>query len=90
MRTLTKNVALHWATEGVRVNSIHPGMIETDMITQVTGGNPERHERFARSVPLRRPADPTEVARLALFLASDDSSYCTGSEFVIDGGMTAT
>jgi 3alpha(or 20beta)-hydroxysteroid dehydrogenase len=87
---MTKSAAIELARHGVRVNSIHPGMIETDMITQVTGGNPERHERFARSVPLRRPADPSEVARLALFLASDDSSYCTGSEFVIDGGMTAT
>ena len=87
---MTKSAAIELARHGVRVNSIHPGMIETDMITQVTGGNAERHERFARSVPLRRPADPSEVARLALFLASDDSSYCTGSEFVVDGGMTAT
>jgi 3alpha(or 20beta)-hydroxysteroid dehydrogenase len=87
---MTKSAAIELARHGVRVNSIHPGMIETDMITQVTGGNAERHERFARSVPLRRPADPSEVARLALFLASDDSSYCTGSEFVVDGGMTAS
>jgi len=65
-------------------------MIETDMMDVVTGGNAERHDRFAASVPLQRPADPMEVAKLALFLASDDSSYCTGSEFVVDGGMTAT
>ena len=45
---------------------------------------------FARAVPLKRPAEPEEVARLALFLASDESAYCTGSGFVIDGGMTAT
>jgi len=87
---MTKSAAIELARHGIRVNSIHPGMIETDMITEVTGGNAERHERFARSVPLRRPADPSEVARLALFLASEESSYCTGSEFVVDGGMTAT
>ncbi|HEU4841022.1 MAG TPA: glucose 1-dehydrogenase [Ilumatobacteraceae bacterium] len=87
---MTKSAAMELARHGVRVNSIHPGMIETDMMTEVTGGNAERHDRFARSVPLRRPADPSEVARLALFLASDESSYCTGSEFVVDGGLTAT
>jgi 3alpha(or 20beta)-hydroxysteroid dehydrogenase len=90
LRGMTKSAAIELARHNIRVNSIHPGMIETDMITQVTGGDPERHERFARSVPLHRPADPAEVARLALFLASDESSYCTGAEFVIDGGMTAS
>jgi len=74
----------------VRVNSIHPGMIETDMMTEVTGGDAGRHDRFAAAVPLRRPAEPDEVAGLALYLASEESRYCTGSEFVIDGGMTAT
>ena len=86
---MTKSAAMELARHGIRVNSIHPGIIETDMITEVTGGNPERHDRFVRAVPLRRGADPSEVARLALFLASDDASYCTGSEFVVDGGMTA-
>ena len=57
------------------------------MINVVTGHNEERHDKFAASVPMRRPADPSEVAKLALFLACDDSSYCTGSEFVVDGGM---
>jgi 3alpha(or 20beta)-hydroxysteroid dehydrogenase len=87
---MTKSAAAELARHHVRVNSIHPGMIETDMMTEVTGGSAERHDRFARSVPLKRPADPSEVARLALFLASDESGYCTGSEFTIDGGMTAT
>jgi 3alpha(or 20beta)-hydroxysteroid dehydrogenase len=86
---MTKSASLELARYGVRVNSIHPGMIETEMIGIVTGGSPERHDRFARSVPLKRPADPGEVAALALFLACDDSSYCTGSEFIVDGGMTA-
>ena len=87
---MTKSAAGELARHAVRVNSIHPGMIETDMMTEVTGGSAERHDRFARAVPLKRPAEPEEVARLALFLASDESAYCTGSEFVIDGGMTAT
>jgi NAD(P)-dependent dehydrogenase (short-subunit alcohol dehydrogenase family) len=86
---MTKSASRELARHGVRVNSIHPGMIETEMMDVVTGGNTERHDRFAASVPLKRPAEPAEVARLALFLASDDSSYCTGSEFVVDGGMTA-
>jgi 3alpha(or 20beta)-hydroxysteroid dehydrogenase len=87
---MTKSAAGELARHGVRVNSIHPGMIETDMMTEVTGGSAERHDRFARAVPLKRPAEPEEVACLALFLASDESAYCTGSEFVIDGGMTIT
>lgn len=87
---MTKAVAMELARHQVRVNSIHPGMIDTDMMTQVTGGVAERHDKFARSVPLGRAAEAKEVAALALFLASDDSSYCTGSEFVVDGGLTAT
>ena len=59
-------------------------------MTEVTGGNVERHDKFANSVPMRRPAEPTEVAALALFLASSDSSYCTGAELVVDGRMTAS
>jgi 3alpha(or 20beta)-hydroxysteroid dehydrogenase len=87
---MTKSAAIELARHGIRVNSIHPGMIETDMMTQVTGGQQDRHDRFAQSVPLKRPAEPEEVASLALFLASDESAYCTGSEFVIDGGMVAS
>ncbi len=90
VRGMTKSVAIELARHGVRVNSIHPGMIETDMMTEVTKGNEERHDRIARSVPLRRAAEAGEVASLALFLASDESAYCTGSEFVIDGGVTAS
>src|SRR5690606_30192696 len=86
---MTKSVAVEVADTGVRVNSIHPGIIETTMLDEVTGGNAARHEKFVQLAPMRRPADPTEVAALALFLASDDSSYCTGAEFVVDGGMIA-
>jgi 3alpha(or 20beta)-hydroxysteroid dehydrogenase len=74
------------ARYGVRVNSIHPGMIDTDMMTDVTGAAPT--PRTVR--PLDTAAAPShEVAHLALFLASDDSA-ATGSEYIVDGGMTAT
>ena len=89
VRGMTKAVALELARYQIRVNSIHPGMIDTDMMTVVTGDNAERHDRMARNVPIGRAAEAGEVASLALFLASDESRYCTGSEFVIDGGMMA-
>jgi len=91
VRGMTKTAALELAPLGIRVNSLHPGFVHTRM------GNPtgdpaartllDRYGR--RRIPLRRPAEPEEIARLALFLASDESSYCTGSEFVADGGFTA-
>ena len=89
VRGMTKAVALDVARHGIRVNSIHPGMIDTDMMTEVTGGNAERHDRMARGVPLGRAAEAEEVTAMALYLASDESRYCTGSEFVIDGGIVA-
>jgi 3alpha(or 20beta)-hydroxysteroid dehydrogenase len=87
VRGMTKSVALEVAPFGVRVNSIHPGIIETTML--------EEFEKWRlmsavmERVPIARRAEAIEVARLALYLASDDSAYSTGSEFVVDGGMTA-
>ena len=89
VRGMTKAAAVELARHGIRVNSIHPGMIDTDMMTEVTGGDAERFERLERTVPMGRVAAPEEVAKLALFLASDDSAYCTASEFIVDGGVTA-
>ena len=89
VRGMTKAAAIELAKHNVRVNSIHPGMIDTDMMTEVTGGDDERFQRLERTVPVGRVAAPEEVARLALFLASDESSYCTASEFIVDGGVTA-
>jgi 3alpha(or 20beta)-hydroxysteroid dehydrogenase len=85
VRGMTKTAAVELARRGVRVNSIHPGLIETDMLDQlhVAPG------RLTRGVPLGRTATAREVATLALFLASDESSYSTGSEFVVDGGLSA-
>jgi 3alpha(or 20beta)-hydroxysteroid dehydrogenase len=81
VRGMTKVAAKELGPRGVRVNSIHPGYIDTDM----TADFPK--ERMLRGVPLGREADPSEVAAVVLFLASDESSYCTGQEFVVDGGM---
>ena len=86
VRGLTKVAALELGVHGIRVNSIHPGGVDTPMLRQSEsstriGYDPSR-------LPLGRLADAEEVAKLALFLASDDSSYCTGAEFVIDGGQT--
>ncbi|MFN0093139.1 MAG: glucose 1-dehydrogenase [Acidimicrobiales bacterium] len=89
VRGMTKSAAIELARYNVRVNSIHPGMIDTPMMTEVTGGDQTRFDRIERSVPLRRAAQPEDVAKLALFLASEESAYSTGSEFVIDGGVTA-
>ena len=87
VRGMAKGVALEWARHGIRVNSIHPGVIATPMIMQ--GDTKEAVEAFAKTIPMRRVAQPEEVSSMVIFLASDESSYSTGSEFVIDGGLTA-
>lgn len=81
VRGLTKSVAVELAAAGVRVNSVHPGLIETPMTTGIDAARLQ--------IPLGRAAKPEEVSNLVLFLASDESSYSTGSEFVIDGGLTS-
>lgn len=81
VRGLAKSAALELAPHNIRVNSIHPGLIRTPM----TEGLPEDLVK----IPLGRPAAPEEVATFVVFLASDESSYSTGAEFVMDGGLTA-
>ncbi|RFA08084.1 3-alpha-hydroxysteroid dehydrogenase [Subtercola boreus] len=81
LRGLTKSVAVEIGSTGVRVNSIHPGFITTPMTAGISADQLQ--------IPLGRAADPSEVSSLVLFLASDESRYSTGSEFVIDGGLTA-
>lgn len=87
VRGMTKLAAVENGRRNVRVNSIHPGFIDTEMLQQLPGAEDE--VRLTRRVPLGRAAHPDEVARLALFLASDESSYSTGSEFIVDGGLNA-
>ena len=89
VRGMTKSAAVQLAPHGIRVNSIHPGLIETPMLHQLPGIDAGREETYLRRIPMGRVAEAAEVAKLALFLASDESSYSTGAEFIIDGGMTA-
>ena len=88
VRILTKSTAVQHAGEGIRCNSIHPGPVKTPM-TERSWSNPEWLKATERRTPLGRYAEPDEIAYGVLFLASDESSFMTGSEMVIDGGVTA-
>ena len=88
VRIFTKAAAIQYAKEGIRVNSVHPGPIDTDMAgSRLADANLQ--QAAEQRVPLGRTARPEEVAYGVLFLASDESSFMTGSELVIDGGITA-
>ena len=86
VRLLTKSTAVQYANEGIRVNSVHPGPIVTPMTEQ---SRAERGDLHVSQVPLGRYGQPEEVAYAVIYLASDESSFVTGSELVIDGGWTA-
>jgi NAD(P)-dependent dehydrogenase (short-subunit alcohol dehydrogenase family) len=86
---LTKTAALEYAKQGIRVNAICPGVIMTPMVERFLGGNDQAQQAFEALEPVGRFGRPEEVAQLALFLASDDSSFCTGAPFVVDGGLIA-
>ena len=90
VRGMTKSAATELGRYGIRVNSIHPGIIETPMLHQIPAFESGNAERWVRRIPAGRVAEAHEVAKLALFLASDESSYSSGAEFIIDGGMTAS
>lgn len=87
VRGMTKTAALELAEYGIRVNSIHPGVIETPMIAQ--DDLQDTVKEISKNIPLKRLGQPKDITNLVLFLASEESSYSTGSEFVVDGGMTA-
>jgi 3alpha(or 20beta)-hydroxysteroid dehydrogenase len=88
VRTLTKNAALHWATAGVRVNSLHPGFIGTPQLLERYEGTPRHHAMLANT-PVGRLGRGEEIAAVVAFLVSDDSTFMTGSEVYADGGYTA-
>lgn len=88
VRLFTKSTAIQHAAEGIRCNSIHPGPIETDMIAD-TLNDPDSMALRMQRLPLGRVGKPSEIAYGAIYLASDESSFVTGAELVIDGGTTA-
>ena len=89
VRLFTKATAVQYANEGIRANSVHPGAVDTPMIQQVWRGGEQNGEEATIRNPLGRIGTPEDVAYGVLFLASDESSFMTGSELVIDGGGTA-
>lgn len=93
VRGMTKAAAMELAPRNIRVNSVHPGHVHT-LLADEPGKDRALVERMidehtARFAPMQRTGEPAEIAKLAAFLASEDSSYCTGAEFVADGGFTA-
>ncbi len=85
VRGMTKSAALEFAPCGIRVNSVHPGLIDTRMMGEL----PETPSDLDARVPMGRQGTVDEVARMVLFLASDDASHCSGHEFVVDGALKA-
>jgi NAD(P)-dependent dehydrogenase (short-subunit alcohol dehydrogenase family) len=85
--SLTKSLAIQFAKDNVRCNVIHPGIVDTPL--QAPYLTPEIRKEFETGIPLGRVAHPREIANVALFLASNESSFMTGAELVVDGGFTA-
>jgi glucose 1-dehydrogenase len=89
MEMLTKNTAMEVADKGIRVNGIAPGAIATDMNKDLLEDEQKKKEK-EQSIPLKRIGQPEEIAKVALFLASEDASYITGTTIYADGGLTLT
>lgn len=87
VRLMTKSTAVEFAKEGIRINSVHPGVIDTKMVSE--GVPDEAIEHLMRLTPMGRLGRPEEIAAVVVFLLSDESSYVTGAEYVVDGGYTA-
>jgi 3(or 17)beta-hydroxysteroid dehydrogenase len=91
VRLLTKSVAVHCARAGyaIRCNSLHPGATDTPILAPALQAAPQMKAAFDRMSPMGRMGEPREIAAMAVFLASDESSYVTGAEMLVDGGMMA-
>jgi len=88
VRGMTKAAAVELGRDGIRVNSIHPGIVDTPM-TRAVGLEGMDLDAIFSQIPIRRAGVPEDIVAMAVFLASDEAAYCTGSEFVVDGGATA-
>jgi NAD(P)-dependent dehydrogenase (short-subunit alcohol dehydrogenase family) len=88
VRLMTKSAAVQYAKDGIRVNSVHPGVLPP-MRTSKVSADPAWREKTLRAVPMKREGRVEEVAYAVLFLASDEASYITGTELVVDGGYLA-
>jgi NAD(P)-dependent dehydrogenase (short-subunit alcohol dehydrogenase family) len=86
---LTKTAALEYAGEGVRVNAVCPGVIDTPMVEQSAADNPEQIEQAVAATPVGRLGEPTEVGDAAVWLCSDEAGFVTGETLTIDGGYTS-
>ena len=86
---MTRELGVQFARQGVRVNALCPGPVETPLLLSIYGDDPAALERRRRHWPTGRLAKPREIVNAALFLASDESSYVTGTTFLVDGGLTA-
>jgi len=89
VKLFSKSVALEVAAYNIRVNTVHPGIIRTNMQDQGAESNAENYEAIEAAIPAGRLGEPLDIANCVLFLASDESTYVTGAEFVVDGGYTA-
>jgi glucose 1-dehydrogenase len=87
MQMLTKTIALELAEKGIRINGIAPGAIATDMNKELLENQKEK-EKKEQEIPVHRIGQPEEIAKVALFLASDDASYVAGTTIYVDGGLT--
>jgi len=89
VRMFGKTIAIECARDNIRVNSIHPGMIDTNMQNVARSDNAEFFDQVVDSIPMGRMGDPVDIANAVLFLSCDEGRYVTGTELVVDGGMTA-
>jgi NAD(P)-dependent dehydrogenase (short-subunit alcohol dehydrogenase family) len=86
---LSRELAVQFARQGIRVNALCPGPVETPLLLRIFGDDPVAYERRRVHLPMGRLAKPREIVNAALFLASDESSYVNGATFLVDGGLTA-